>query len=122
MANTIVITKRTNNNVEVENDGAKYVLPSELRPFFNKDNDDGVDLRHADGTRFCRFLAAEVLQVVRQDTTVVPINDAETLYDELHTFFFDLAGSSTPLIPENQIVDTFAELTCHLYTSDAADE
>jgi len=108
MTNTIVITKKQNDTILVTRGSSfrKQLSPS-LTVY---ETPKGVDIRDCDRSAES-FDFDQVLEVVRKDGTVVPINDKATLFDELSTyFFFKPAAFGEPLVPSTNVVNDFASL------------
>ena len=91
-ANSTVITKQSNGNVLVESESGDYTL-SPTDTLFKEQN--GVIVRDGNNKTVANFKVAEVEKLVDPSASPseVPINDIDTLFDELNeNFFFEVTG------------------------------
>lgn len=98
MANNITITKLTNGNIFVEDtDRRDYFLQPDLDVRESLDSLGAVELVYK--TKIVsKFRPEEVLQVVRDDGTIIPISDLSTLLSELgEYFFFEVVADLDPI-------------------------
>jgi len=86
-----IITKLENGNVEINNGVEIYSLNGDIQVVKKSDL---IYLRHKSGSIIDTIFSADVIKVIRVDTTEVPIAGNTTLlYNELSRyFFFKLAG------------------------------
>jgi len=100
MAKVIVITKLDNSSIVVDReDGNEYtLLPSSL--IQKNVEGDFLTVRNDQGKLIDTFKVSEMKEVIRDSgSTVVPINDLDTLFFELTTYFFFRVtggGSNSP--------------------------
>jgi hypothetical protein len=95
MADTIIITKLVNGNILVDNDSVQNTFNPDAQCF---KVDDSVQIKDKSGSKLVTFNADDVLKVVHDEGTEVPISDVDTLFSELITFFFfkSVGGGSSP--------------------------
>lgn len=82
------IIKHVNGNIEVIKTGGPITV--DPRSVLTKEL-DGVKATAEDGV-LRDFKVIEVKEVIRDDGTIVPIADSQTLFDELKEFFFFSVG------------------------------
>lgn len=87
MSLVVTITKLANNKVEFNEDGFLNSLEPQLDVYKDRNGRD-VTLTRFKNEVIKKIDFNEVTQVTRQDGTVVPISDQDTLYSELRTHFF----------------------------------
>jgi len=102
-----IITKLENGNVEINNGVEIYSLNGDIQVVKKSDL---IYLRHKSGSIIDTIFSADVIKVIRVDTTEVPIAGNTTLlYNELSRyFFFKLAGNGNGT--GITVVDTYNDL------------
>ena len=91
------ITKLQNGNVQVQRGSAFFSLNPDAQVYSQEGSDnckEEIIIKDKSGSRISGFLVEDVVEVIRKDGTVTPINDIATLYFELSNFFFFKLGSN----------------------------
>lgn len=88
MVNNVRILKAQNDKVEITVNGltTKSLLPD--YDVYRNATNDKVHVNNRYNQIIDTFTADEVIEVERKDGTIVPINDNDTLFSELSTYFF----------------------------------
>jgi len=108
MANSIIITKESNGNILVTDNGNSYTLLNKV--VLTKEIDSVIVQQEDSRSTVFKYSVVEVEKVVRIDGVEITISDIDTLFSELNDNVFSSIGS-TVKIDATQHEEVIDELT-----------